>query len=169
MLLRQMAVAFLFNEAGEMLFLQKMPDSRFLGGYLVPVGGHIEDGEFNDPKRACLREIEEETGLTEQAVHGLTLRYIVNRNKGDQEIRVQYVYMGSVPADSGLVESEEGELLWIDHNKLAGLEVTASTRAIMKHYLETGIHNKQIYTGTMYSLLGEPAVGWNVLEDWEGK
>lgn len=169
MLLRQMAVAFLFNEAGEMLFLQKKSASRFLGGYLVPIGGHLQDGEYNDPKRACIREIEEETGLTERAVQGLTLRYIVNRNKGNQEIRVQYVYMGSVSADSGLVESEEGELLWIDNSKLAELKVTASTRALMEHYLETGIHNRQIYTGTMYPLQGEPAVGWNVLEDWEDK
>ncbi len=169
MLLRQMAVAFLFNEAGEVLFLQKKYASRFLGGYLVPIGGHLEDGEYNDPRRACLREIAEETGLTEQVVRSLTLRYIVHRLKADQEIRVQYVYMGSVSVDSRLVESEEGELLWIDNSKLAGLEVTASTRAIMEHYLETGIHNKQIYTGTMYPLQGEPAVGWNVLEDWEGK
>ncbi|WP_054938920.1 NUDIX hydrolase [Paenibacillus ihuae] len=73
MLLRQMAVAFLFNEAGELLFLQKKSASRFLGEYLVPIGGHLEDGEHNDPKRACIREIEEETGLTERAFQGLTL------------------------------------------------------------------------------------------------
>lgn len=55
MRLRQMAAAFLFNEDKEILFLQKKANSRFLGGHLVPVGGHIEDGEFGDPQRACLR------------------------------------------------------------------------------------------------------------------
>lgn len=169
MLLRQMAVAFLFNEAGELLFLQKKPDSRFLGGYLVPVGGHLEDGEFNDPEQACLREIEEETGLTEQDVRSLTLRYIVHRIRADQEIRVQYVYMGSVSADSRLAQSQEGELLWIHPGRLSGRDVTATTRAVIQHYLETGIHNKRIFTGTMHSLQGVPGVGWNVLEDWEGK
>lgn len=167
MRLRQMAAAFLFNEDKEILLLQKKANSRFLGGHLVPVGGHIEDGEFSDPQRACLREIEEETGLAEQDLGGLTLRYIVNRLKAGQEIRIQYIFMGIVAPGSRIASGEEGELLWKDTGRLDGAHITASTSAVLQHYFETGIHNNYIYTGTMHSLQGEPAVSWSILDDWE--
>ncbi|WP_052380396.1 NUDIX hydrolase [Paenibacillus camerounensis] len=168
MRLRQMAVAFLFNEAQDVLFLQKKTGSRFLGGHLVPVGGHIEDGEHNDPRTACLREIIEETGLTGQNIGGLTLRYMIYRLRAGQEITVQYIFMGIVASGSPLAAGEEGELLWLEAGKLGGFQVTASTRAVLQHYFESGIHNDYIYTGTMHSMQGEPVVSWSVLEDWEG-
>ncbi|OMF86184.1 NUDIX hydrolase [Paenibacillus sp. FSL R7-0273] len=167
MRLRQMAVAFLFNEAQDVLFLQKKKGSRFLAGHLVPVGGHIEDGEYSDPRIACLREVTEETGLTGQDIGGLTLRYIINRLKAGQEIRIQYIFMGNVAPGSRLVPGEEGELLWLEAGRAGGMQATASTRAVLQHYLETGIHNNHIYTGTMHSQQGDPAVSWSVLEDWE--
>ncbi|CAM4429915.1 NUDIX hydrolase [Paenibacillus typhae] len=167
MRLRQMAVAFLFNEAGEMLFLQKKSGSRFLGGHLVPIGGHVEEGEFGDPRQACVREIAEETGLAEPDVGGLKLRYIINRLKAGQEIRIQYIFMGIVASGSRLVSGEEGELLWLEAGKLDGMHVTASTRAVLQHYFEHAVHNESIFTGTMHSLQGEPAMAWSVLEDWE--
>lgn len=165
--LRQMAVAFLWNEEAEVLFLQKKSGSVFLPGHLVPIGGHMEEGEFNDPRRACIREIEEETGLAEQAIRNLSLRYIVHRIRGNQEIRIQYVYMGYVPAGNIVAESEEGKLLWMDGRRLSGQHLTASTKEIMNHYLEQGIHNAQIYVGSLYPQQDRPVMGWTVLEDWE--
>lgn len=53
MQIRPMAVAFLFNEHREVLFLQKKSDSAFLPGQLVPIGGHMEGDEIGEPKRAC--------------------------------------------------------------------------------------------------------------------
>lgn len=38
---RHMAVAFLINEMGQIIFLQKDDNSSFLAGHLVPIGGHI--------------------------------------------------------------------------------------------------------------------------------
>ncbi|WP_249896863.1 NUDIX domain-containing protein [Paenibacillus sp. PK3_47] len=165
--LRQLAVAFLLNDRMEMLFLQKKAESAFLPGYLVPVGGHMEEGEFNDPLRACIREIKEETGLPEQAVHNLSLRYIVHRIRSNREIRIQYVYTGHVPPESVPAGSDEGQLLWVDRNRLDSRQITASTKAIIDHYFAKGIHNKQIYTGTLYAQKGQAVMGWSVLEDWE--
>ncbi|MBP1917451.1 8-oxo-dGTP pyrophosphatase MutT (NUDIX family) [Lederbergia galactosidilyticus] len=54
-------MAFLLNEEQEVLFLQKRPKDSFLAGHLVPIGGHIDGDEINDPKKACIREIKEET------------------------------------------------------------------------------------------------------------
>lgn len=169
MQLRPMAVAFLFNDKQQVLLLQKQSGSSFLPGYLVPVGGHMEAREINDPRQACLREIAEETGLAEQAVGSLALRYIIHRIKDDKEIRIQYIYTGSIRADSRFIESEEGRLLWVDCSTIAGRHVTASTQEVMQHYLKTGIHSSHVYVGTMHSYHGEPQMGWNMLEDWEGK
>jgi 8-oxo-dGTP diphosphatase len=172
MLLRQMAAALLFNDKHEVLFLQKKPQAKFLSGYLVPVGGHLLDDELNDPQAACLREITEETGLTSDSMNDLSLRYIIHRVKADQEIRIQYIFTGKIAAGSGLLESEEGRLEWVewvDCGLINQRPVTASTREVLAHYLAAGIHNKLVYTGTMNSIQGEPAIQWAILQDWEGQ
>lgn len=169
MRLRQMAVAFLFNEKDEVLFLQKRQEAAFLSGQLVPVGGHLEGHELSDPQQACLREIEEETGLTVHSINGLSLRYIVHRVKEEAEIRIQYIYMGRVTPGSRLVESEEGRLEWVDCGSLNLRNVTASTREVLSHYLVTGNHSSGVQVGVMHSLHGEPAVRWTALQDWEAE
>ncbi|OKP85065.1 hypothetical protein A3844_17560 [Paenibacillus helianthi] len=169
MQLRQMAVAFLLNERREMLFLQKKSTSAFLPGQLVPIGGHMEGEEISEPKRACLREIEEETGLAEHALAGLELRYIVHRIKDESEIRIQYIFTGEVQSGSRLMESDEGRLMWVDCGNVLNQRVTASTKEVVRHYLETGIHNHTTYIGTMHGLQGQAAMSWAVLEDWESR
>lgn len=57
MRLRQMTVAFLYNDKQEVLFLQKKSNSPFLPGRKVPVGGHMEEEEINTPYYACIREV----------------------------------------------------------------------------------------------------------------
>lgn len=168
MLLRQMAVAFLFNDNQEVLFLQKKAQAAFLPGYLVPVGGHLHPGELKDPLKACLREIAEETGLMPEQIHGLSLRYIVHQVRADREISIQYIFMGKAAEGYELLESEEGRLEWVDCGLLHQHHVTASTRGVLDHYLATGIHNDSVYTGTMHLLMGEPGVQWAVLQDLEG-
>ncbi|QUL55819.1 NUDIX domain-containing protein [Paenibacillus tritici] len=167
MQLRQMAVALLFNEQQEILFLQKKTEATFLSGHLVPVGGHLEEQEITDPQKACLREIAEETGLTSHSINDLSLRYIIHRVKENREIRIQYIFIGRVVVGSRILESDEGRLMWVNGSALNQYPVTASTREVIAHYLETGIHNKQLYTGTMHSVLGEPAIQWAILQDWE--
>ncbi|WP_227936437.1 NUDIX domain-containing protein [Alkalihalobacillus deserti] len=82
MKLRQLAVAFLLNEEQEVLFLQKKKQKdTFLAGLLVPISGHIERYEICELRTACIREIEEETGLNNKDIKNLTLRYIVLRLK----------------------------------------------------------------------------------------
>lgn len=107
MRLRQMAVAFLFNEAQDVLFLQKRPAAVFSAGIWFPLGATLRT-RHNDPRIACLREIIEETGLTGQNIGGLTLRYMIYRLRAGQEISVQYIYMGIVAPGSRLASGEEG-------------------------------------------------------------
>jgi 8-oxo-dGTP diphosphatase len=158
--LRQMAVSFLLK-GEEVLFLQKRSMDTFLPGQLVPIGGHIEKNEISDPDIACIREIEEETGLNNNNISDLKLRYIVIRLKDNREIRIQYVYFGNVEQNAQLVESEEGELIWLTSKKILKSEnVTETTKEIIKHYHDNGQFNDNLYVGSMKSLNGEPDITW---------
>jgi 8-oxo-dGTP diphosphatase len=162
-----MAVAFLLSEEQEVLFLQKKQTDTFFAGFLVPIGGHIEGTEINEPQKACLREIEEETGLKSDYIENLTLRYIVHRIKENQEIRIQYVFFGNVTKNTNLIESVEGSLAWVGYNDISSQNVSATTIEIVKHYNEIGKSTENVYVGTMRSLKGNPAITWGLLEDWE--
>ena len=162
-----MAVAFLLNEEQEVLFLQKKPKDTFLAGFLVPIGGHIESYEINEPQKACLREIEEETGLKSDYIDNLTLRYIVLRIKENQEIRIQYVFFGKVSKSSTLIESDEGSLAWVDYKDITNKNVSATTSEIVKHYSNLGKSTEKVYVGSMKSSKGNPEITWGILEDWE--
>lgn len=162
-----MAVAFLFNEEQEVLFLQKKPKDTFLAGLLVPIGGHMEGYEINEPLKACFREIEEETGLMSDYIDNLTLRYILLRLKDNQEIRIQYVFFGKVSKSSTLIESDEGSLAWVDFKDIANKNVSATTSEIVKHYSNTGESSEKVYVGSMKSSKGNPEITWGFLEDWE--
>lgn len=164
-----MAVAFLFKDKQDVLFLKKDSNSTFLAGHLVPIGGHIEGDEINNPEKACLREIEEETGLLETNISNLTLRYIVLRMKDNKEIRIQYVYFGDVSKESKVVESEEGQLSWINYDKIFDQNVSATTKEIITHYFTDGKFTDQVYVGSMKSFEGHPQITWAILEDWELK
>lgn len=167
MRLRQMAVAFLLNEEQEVLFLQKEQKSTFLAGLLVPIGGHMEETEINEPQKACLREVQEETGLKGESIEKLKLRYIVHRIKGSHEIRIQYVFFGTVSKNSTLIKSDEGSLKWIGYKDIPNHNVTATTIEIAKHYKEIAKYNEAVYVGSMKSEKGNPEITWGLLEDWE--
>lgn len=163
-----MAAALLLNEEQEVLFLQKKQKNTFLAGFLVPIGGHIEGDEINEPQKACFREIEEETGLNKDCIENLALRYIVLRIKENQEIRIQYVFVGNVTKNSTFIESGEGSLSWIDYKGiLLNDNISATTKEIVKHYDQISKYNEKVYVGSMKSLRGNPEVTWGLLEDWE--
>jgi len=162
-----MAVAFLLNDKQEVLFLQKKKKDTFLAGFLVPIGGHIEGDEINEPQKACFREIEEETGIKSGLIENLSLKYIVLRVKDNQEIRIQNVFFGNVLKNTTLIESDEGELSWVDYKDISSQNVSATTKEIVKHYDEVGKYCENVYVGSMRSFKGNPEITWGVLEDWE--
>ncbi|GLX66771.1 NUDIX domain-containing protein [Paenibacillus glycanilyticus] len=163
--LRQMSVAFLIHE-DKLLMMEKPNNNSFVAGMVVPIGGHMEQQEMNNPREACLREVEEETGLTVGDMSGLELKYIVLRIK-ESEIRIQYVYFSNVK-HLNVQESEEGKLVWVDARTAKDLNVTATTKYILEHYLNHK-SSSDIYVGTMKSFENEPEITWGLLEDWENK
>lgn len=108
---------------GNRLLLQNSPKENWKG-YTFP-GGHVEPGEsFVD---AVVREMKEETGLTviDPRVVGIKQfpiengRYIVLLFKATE-------YSGDV------VSSDEGEMEWIDIDKLSGINVVEDFFDLLK-------------------------------------
>ncbi|MDQ0273394.1 8-oxo-dGTP diphosphatase [Cytobacillus purgationiresistens] len=149
------------------MFLQKNTNASLYPGLLVPVGGHMEHDEINDPKKACIREVEEETGLLSEQIDQLTLRYIVSRIKGKDEIRIQYVFFGTVSKRFTLIDSDEGSLTWTKISDIAREEISATTNEIICHFLDVGKQTQGVYVGCMKSSAGKPGITWGSLEDWE--
>lgn len=86
-----------------MLFRQKQPNQFHWNG----VGGKIESGE--SPTNACLREIEEETGLT---VSDISFRGIVTWNDVSWNNHGgMYVFIAESKSVD-VVSSDEGNLSW---------------------------------------------------------
>lgn len=167
MKLRQMAVAFLINEEREVLLLQKGHKDTLLAGFLVPIGGHMENNEINDPEKACFREIEEETGLKKESIKKLNLKYMMVRNSQNQEIRIQYVYFGCILKNNTLIASDEGSLEWVNWDEVTNRNISETSKKLIEHYNDNGSSNEEIYVGTMKSLNGKPTITWGVLQDWE--
>lgn len=159
--LRVLAGAFLTNGT-DMLMMKRSEKKKFYPGLWAGIGGHVEPQEINDPHAACLREIREETGLTEVDVTDLALRYIVLRRCQD-EIRLNYAYFGE-SAKRKLADCDEGELHWLHRDMVQNLPMSALNRLIIRRYLEKGIEN-DVMVGT---LNGSDAIEWMKLSAWEG-
>jgi 8-oxo-dGTP diphosphatase len=69
-----------FLKRGDEYLLMKRADNRKIApGVWSAVGGKLETYELNDPQAACLREVQEETGITAVQIYNLKLRYVIVR------------------------------------------------------------------------------------------
>ncbi|MGZ9583727.1 NUDIX domain-containing protein [Paenibacillus marinisediminis] len=160
--MREMATAF-FSYNDKLLMMKKKPGRVFSFEFWSGVGGHLEAQEINHPYEACLREIEEETGLKKGDLFNLELRYILLRQK-DDEIRQQYVYFGE-SRHTDVISSEEGELYWIHKNDVENLQISTILKFMLQHYNENR-HKTSVHVGTMTMRNNEePQVQWTELMD----
>lgn len=157
-----MTAAYLFN--GSRVLLIHKPGSRLHDGeFWSGLGGHIEAEELNHPMHTCLREIREESGLDEDDIEELELKYILLRIK-EREIRQQFVYMGRAKR-LDVASSDEGELHWMEQSELLELRMSAINGFMLEHYLLTPNH-EGITVGTITTNeAGEPCMQWAELKD----
>lgn len=145
MRLRPMTAIYLTR--GEKILLLYRMGSRVVGNsYTGAAGGHIEEAEYRDPRACMLRELQEETGLTEDALDGLALRYITMRNKNG-EVRQNYYYFAALKDGFDVHNSTEGRLEWHDLTCLDALPMPVTARHVVDHYLTVGRYNEKIYGG----------------------
>ncbi|MDQ0193293.1 8-oxo-dGTP diphosphatase [Paenibacillus wynnii] len=137
----------------------RITDTMFWTG----LGGHLEPEELNFPKRACIREIFEESGIQEEEIEDLKLKYLLIRIK-EEEIRQQFVYFGEVKS-SKFINSAEGELHWVELGEILELKLSKIVNFMMNHYLENPNKN-EITIGTI-TLNDEenPQIQWSELKD----
>lgn len=142
--LRNMTSVYLTGERG-ILCLYRIGSRVANNKYIGSAGGHFEKDELNDAYRCALREMREELGLGESDVEGLKLRYITLRLKNN-EIRQNYYFFGSLKKDREL-QSTEGKLEWFSCDAAEDLEMPASAKHMLLHYLKVGRFDDNLYAG----------------------
>ena len=142
--LRNMTSIYLTNDTG-LLCLYRIGSRVANNQYIGSAGGHFEENELNDPKKCVLREMEEELGLTEEDVVGLTLRYITHRLKNG-EIRQNYYFFARLREEKTL-RSTEGILRWVPYEEVPSLNMPVSAKHMILHYLAVGRFDDHLYAG----------------------
>jgi 8-oxo-dGTP diphosphatase len=158
---RQMATAFLFNQE-KVLMIKKASSRLSATEFWSGLGGHLEPAELNHPRKACIREIYEESGLQEKEIDELKLRYILLRIK-EEEIRQQFVYFGKIEK-TDFTNSEEGELYWINKDDLLMLNLSRIIYFMLEHYFENS-DQEEIMVGTITLNNEKPQIQWAELKD----
>lgn len=145
--LRNMTSIYLRRE-DKFLLLYRMGSKVIGNSYTGTAGGHMEESELNNPRACVLRELEEETGLTEQDVENLKFRYITLRLKNG-EVRQNYYFFGELAehVDVDELTSNEGKLQWFDVSEVENLKMPHSAKYMMLHYIKTGQYTDCLYGG----------------------
>lgn len=144
-ILRNMTTLYIQSE-GQFLMLYRI-GSRVVAPSWCGIGGHFEKEELNDPKQCILRELEEEVGLTENDLTSLKLKYVTLRYKND-EIRQNYYFFADLcPYSVVTLQCTEGELHWVEREKLMSLEMPFTAKACVEHYLSIGCKNDSRFAG----------------------
>ncbi|WP_159881169.1 NUDIX domain-containing protein [Paenibacillus puerhi] len=159
---RMMATAMLFNHE-DLLMMKRSPTRTLSPGLWAAVGGHLEPHEINDPRSAVLREIHEETGLLEEHLDELRLRYILIR-LNEQEVRQQFIYTANT-SKRDIVQSDEGTLHWIPRDQVLDRKIPFIFHKLLEHYFQ---HPPvpHVWVGTAgFEASGAPTVHWTALVD----
>ena len=94
-----------------------------------------------------LREVREETGMTEKEMEGLCLRYVTMRHtKG--EIRFNHYYFASLKPGVTLPETcPEGKLEWVPMSEMLERNMPVTAKNMLQHYLQEGRDTDLLYGG----------------------
>ena len=115
-------------------------------GKWIGIGGKVEAGET--PPEANIREVREETGISlkpeDCRFHG-NIEFI-NTIYEDEEI---YLYSAEVPEGTEPIDCDEGELHWIDAERVMELNMWEGDRQFLAPLLEgeTDINMTLYYDG----------------------
>lgn len=160
MKLRNIATAFLIND-DDVLLMERSITNKRMPGFWYGVGGHIEPEEMNNPLAAVLREIYEETGLKENNLEDLYLKYILMRRDGDETV-INYIYFGKTNTRC-VVQNDEGTLHWIQKEEVLNRKFFDVLKLALEHYFEDE-KNDDVMVGVMEK---ETGIKWSILNNME--
>jgi len=166
MKIRNIATVYVLD-GDKILLMHRVGSRLFQGSIWVGPGGHFEADEIDDPLKCALRELREETGLSSDDVSDLKLKYITTR-KASGEIRQQYIFLTSLKNKSAeLIQSDEGQTYWVPLSELFSRKMAYSNTECLKHYLDIGKLNDDIYAVAMGSNKDGLAVRFTALTEYE--
>ncbi|MBS4218784.1 NUDIX domain-containing protein [Bacillus sp. FJAT-49711] len=161
--LRVMTTAYLFC-GDSVLLMERSSQKSFIPGVWSGIGGHVESNEHGDLMSACLREIEEETGLLLNNLDSISLKYIVLR-QSKSELRQQFIYFGNANTKQ-ISTSDEGTLHWIPCDQIFSCKMTDSNRLMLEHFFNNK-KTDEVFVGAMYGEESQPHIHWTLVSDWE--
>ena len=163
-ILENSAAAFLKRD-GFYLLMKRSSARKMLPNIWSGVGGHIDPHELNDPMTACLREIFEETGITENHIFKLALRYIIIR-RAKNVIRQNYIYFGETDI-AEVADTDEGTLHWIAEAELLNREYSKTFEAMLKRFIDAPDQKGRVVVGVAENANGVLQMNWSAMEDFE--
>lgn len=129
-----------------MLLLYRI-GSRVVEPSWCGIGGHFENDELNNPRACVLRELFEETGITENDIGSVNLKYITLRRKNN-EIRQNYYYFTELHnTEIDISRCSEGTLEWVGINRILDKEMPFTAKECLKHYLSVNKKDDKLYVG----------------------
>ncbi len=161
--LQNAVAAFLLHD-GHYLLILRSKEKKIAPGVWSGIGGKLEQNELNEPEAACLREIEEETGITAEHIHDLKLRYIIIRRTEDT-IRQSYIYFGKTAIQT-FTDTDEGKLYWISESELLNRTFTKTFELMLKHFTIVP-DTERVVVGVAENGGGQCHMTWSAVEDFE--
>lgn len=148
-MLRNMTSIYIISK-NKILLLYRV-GSRVVKPSWCGIGGHFEKEELNNPKACALRELFEETGITENNIEDIKLKYITLRMKNN-EIRQNYYYFTNLKNEEiDISECNEGRLEWVDIDEILDRKMPFTAKECLKHYLAIGKDDDKVYAGVATS------------------
>lgn len=158
--LRNTAGAYLLR-GDRILLMRRSMEKALNPGQWAPVGGHMEAQEFERPMEACLREIQEETGISPAEIRELTLKYLLIRQEGGR-LSLQYVFFGRTDEEA-LQSCEEGELFWVPLADLFDRAFPVEKETMLRHYFSVGAADCRVHVGLLDPSSGVASIVWQPL------
>ena len=148
----------------DFLLMKRSDNNKRMPGFWYGVGGHLEKDELNNPRSACLREIFEETGINENQIIDLKLKYILLRRSNDETV-INYIYFGR-SSTKEVAENDEGTLHWINKDSMLNHNFIDALRLALTHYLESGEGMEDVLVGVVkLDENNNSAINWSILQD----
>lgn len=119
----------------------------------IGVGGKFEEGE--SPEECVIREVKEETGLI---LKNYQLRCIVTYVSTTWETEYMYVFT-SDEFEGDLIDCNEGELQWIDKDKVTQLKTWEGDKIFLEK-----IQKDNTFFTLKFNYNGEKLVKYNLKE-----
>ncbi|MEY8370010.1 NUDIX domain-containing protein [Aerococcaceae bacterium 50-4] len=123
---------YLENDMDQYLMLHRTKKANDVNhGKWIGIGGKFEHGE--SPRECLEREVLEEAG---QALKTATYRGIVTFIYADQEPMYIFLYTGELE-NNEVGQTHEGDLSWVDKDKIFDLKLWEGDRIFLKDLVET--------------------------------